>query len=65
MSGSEGLVTQVVNLRQTRKRKLKAEKDRQAAENRAKFGRTKAEKDLAKKQQHKLNQDHEGRKLDK
>ena len=35
---------QVVNLRQARKRKLRAEKDRQAAENRAKFGRTKAEK---------------------
>ena len=37
-------MTQVVNLRQARKRKLRAEKDRQAAENRAKFGRTKAEK---------------------
>ena len=35
---------QIVNLRQARKRKLRAEKERQAAENRVKFGRTKAEK---------------------
>jgi hypothetical protein len=33
----------VVNLRQARKRKARADKDQQAAENRAKFGRTKGE----------------------
>ncbi len=44
MSENEGMVTQVVNLRQARKRKLRAEKERQAAGNRAKFGRSKAEK---------------------
>jgi hypothetical protein len=37
-------MTEIVNLRQARKRKLGADKDRQAAENRAKFGRTKGEK---------------------
>ncbi len=37
-------MAELVNLRQARKRKLRADKDRQAAENRAKFGRTKAEK---------------------
>ena len=37
-------MTQVVNLRQARKRRLRAEKERQAAENWAKFGRTKDEK---------------------
>ena len=37
----------VVNLRQARKRKLRAEHDREAAENRAKFGRTKGEKKRA------------------
>lgn len=37
-------MAQVVNFRQARKRKLRTEKERQAAENRAKFGRTKAEK---------------------
>jgi hypothetical protein len=37
-------MTEIVNLRQARKRKLRADKDQQAAENRAKFGRTKGEK---------------------
>lgn len=34
----------VVNLRQFRKQKARAEKDRQAEQNRISFGRTKAEK---------------------
>jgi hypothetical protein len=38
----------IVNLRTARKRKARDAKDAQAAENRAKFGRTKAEKDLEK-----------------
>lgn len=37
-------MSEIVNLRQARKHKARAEKDRQAAENRAKFGRPKAEK---------------------
>lgn len=37
----------IVNLRQARKRKLRAGKEAQAAENRAKFGRSRAEKDHA------------------
>lgn len=40
-------MTEIVNLRQARKRKLRADKDQQAAENRAKFGRTKGEKQRA------------------
>jgi hypothetical protein len=40
-------MTQIVNLRQARKRKLRADKDQQAAENRAKHGRTKGEKKRA------------------
>jgi hypothetical protein len=36
----------VVNLRQVRKQKARAEKDRQAEQNRISFGRTKAEKNL-------------------
>jgi hypothetical protein len=39
---------EVVNLRQFRKSKARAEKDAQAEENRVKFGRTKAEKQLEK-----------------
>jgi Domain of unknown function (DUF4169) len=34
----------LINLRQTRKARARAEKEAQAAENRAKFGRTKAER---------------------
>jgi DNA-binding TFAR19-related protein (PDSD5 family) len=34
----------IVNLRQVRKQKSRGEKDQKAAENRAKHGRTKAEK---------------------
>ena len=34
----------IINLRQARKHKQRADKDRQAAENRAKHGRTKGEK---------------------
>ena len=40
-------MTDIVNLRQARKRKQRADKDQQAAENRAKFGRTKGEKKRA------------------
>lgn len=38
----------VVNLRQFRKKAARTEKERQADENRARFGRTKAEKQLSK-----------------
>lgn len=37
-------MSEIVNLRQARKRKARADKDAQAAENRVKFGRTKAQK---------------------
>ncbi len=37
-------MAEVANFRQARKQKLRADKERQAAENRTKFGRTKAEK---------------------
>jgi hypothetical protein len=37
----------IVNLRQARKRKARAEKDQRAEDNRLKHGRTKAEKDHA------------------
>lgn len=36
----------VINLRQARKRKQRAERDRQAEDNRIAFGRTKTEKSL-------------------
>jgi hypothetical protein len=38
------MAADVINLRQARKQKVRAEKDHKAAENRAQFGRTKHEK---------------------
>ncbi|MBB4105166.1 DUF4169 family protein [Allorhizobium borbori] len=49
----------IVNLRQFRKQNARTEKERQAEENRIRFGRTKAEKQLTKA----LNEQ-ERRKLD-
>ena len=48
LSGVETVVkaralTQIINLRQARKRRKRVEKEQQAADNRAKFGRTKAD----------------------
>ncbi|MCB1444853.1 MAG: DUF4169 family protein [Rhizobiaceae bacterium] len=40
------MAADIVNLRQARKQKTRAEKERKAAENRAHFGRTKHEKTL-------------------
>ena len=37
-------MAEIVNLRQARKRKAKAGREEQAAENRAKFGKSKADK---------------------
>ena len=40
-------MSEIINLRQARKRRLRVEQDQKAAENRAKFGRTKGEKKRA------------------
>lgn len=40
-------MAEIVNLRQARKRKERAEKDAKAAENRVAFGRTKVERELS------------------
>ena len=53
----------VVNLRQFRKSKARAEKDAQAEENRVKFGRTKAEKQLEKAEKEKTRRHLDGHKL--
>lgn len=44
------MTAEIVNLRQARKAKALAEKQRQAETNRAKFGRTKAEKEKSKEE---------------
>ena len=43
-------MAEIVNLRQARKQKARAEKEARATENRASFGRTKAEKKLSRGQ---------------
>lgn len=59
-----GLMAEVVNLRRARKAKGRAEKDRAAGANRAKFGTPKPERDLAKAQEEKAQRDLEAQKLE-
>ena len=44
-------MAEIINLRQARKQKARAEKEARADENRIAFGRTKAEKNLTKARQ--------------
>ena len=53
----------VVNLRQFRKAKARAEKDAKAEQNRAKFGRTKAQKQLDKAAEEAARRHLDGHKL--
>lgn len=53
-----------INLNKFRKAKARAEKEQRAAENRAKFGRTKAEKAADEARDKKLKQDVDSAKLD-
>ena len=46
---------EIINLRQARKVKARAEKERVAAANRAKFGRTKAERDAGRLEEARLD----------
>lgn len=43
-------MAEIINLRQTRKTRARAEKERAADANRARFGRTKSERELSEKQ---------------
>ena len=53
-----------VNLNKARKARAKAGAEATAAQNRARFGRTKAEKDLAKAREAKAARELEGKKRD-
>ncbi|WDR03278.1 DUF4169 family protein [Devosia algicola] len=57
-------MAEIINLRTARKRKAKAEKSDQAAQNRQKFGRTKAEKSLAKSESDLASKKLDGHKRD-
>ena len=54
-----------INLNKFRKARARAEKDAKAEENRVKFGRTKAEKQLQKSASEKARRDLDGHKRDK
>ncbi|PLW75529.1 DUF4169 family protein [Cohaesibacter celericrescens] len=53
----------IINLRQARKSKARVEKEQRAESNRAKFGRTKAEKAKQNSESDKLNRHLDGHKL--
>ncbi|MEQ9314405.1 MAG: DUF4169 family protein [Henriciella sp.] len=55
-------MTTPINLNKARKAKLRAEKEQKAAENRAKFGRTKAQKTTEKSEQERLRRKTDGAK---
>jgi hypothetical protein len=58
-------MAKVTNLNQYRKAKARTDKTRQAEENRARFGRTKADKTLATTRKTKAGSHLDGHKLDK
>ena len=55
----------IVNLRQIRKRQQREKDSHAAAENRALYGRPKADRDLDKAEAHRARSVHEGHKLEK
>ena len=57
-------MAEIVNLNRWRKAKAKEEKNRQADINRVAFGRTKAEKDQARKQADQQARDLDGKKVE-
>ncbi len=59
-----GTMAEIVNLRHARKAKGRADKDRAAEVNRAKFGTAKSERDLAKARSEKASRDLESSKLE-
>ncbi|WP_305986196.1 DUF4169 family protein [Roseibium sp. MMSF_3544] len=54
---------EIVNLRQVRKQKDRADKEKRAADNRLKFGRTKAERDAARRRREDLEKQVDGHRL--
>lgn len=54
---------EIVNLRQARKRKQRETRDKEAEDNRRKFGRTKAERDAARRRRDELEKKVDGHRL--
>ncbi|KTD70754.1 MULTISPECIES: DUF4169 family protein [Legionella] len=55
----------IINLNKKRKAKTRLEKEKKASENRIKFGRTKKEKQIAKKENERDERHLDGHKLEK
>ncbi len=55
----------IINLNKKRKAKIRLEKEKKAAENRIKFGRTKEEKQIAKQENERHERHLDGHKLEK
>jgi hypothetical protein len=63
MHRQEEAMGEVINLNRFRKARAKAEAEKQAEENRASFGRTKAEKHQEIRERDRSDQDLDGKKL--
>jgi hypothetical protein len=57
-------MVEIVNLKARRKLAARADKEAQAAENRARFGRSKAEKQLTRAEDARVRRAHDAKKLD-
>ena len=57
-------MVEIVNLRRARKGKARVEKDARAADNRVRFGRTKAEKRQSEAERRRMEQKLDGKKID-
>ena len=57
-------MSEIVNLRQARKKRARAEKEAKAADNRVAFGRTKAERQLSEKERELAGRRIEAHRLD-
>ena len=57
-------MAEIVNLRRARKGKARVEKDARAANNRVRFGRTKAEKRQSEAERRRMEQKLDGKKID-
>ncbi|KTC90158.1 DUF4169 family protein [Fluoribacter dumoffii] len=58
-------MAEIINLNKKRKAKIRLEKEKRTSENRVKFGRSKKEKQLAKKENERSERHLDGHKLDK
>lgn len=57
-------MAEIVNLNKVRKARAKVEAEETAKTNRVRFGRTRQEKEAARRQEEKLSRDLDGKKLD-